>query len=284
MRDTIRWVLLCALVCVSGPSLAQSTNSGDIRGLVTDTTGALIPGTKVTVLNVDTGVSKDYFTNSEGIYDTSSIVAGNYKITFIREGFDQLVRGPITLQVGVTNVNAQLTVGSVAQKVVVSADVPLLRTESGEQSTTLDAVTLSQLPQVGQDWSSFDILLPGAAGVTPGSMGNTAQGTAGTGTSNGTMLAVNGNLPFSTVLADGAATTLPASANSDISVQETIQEVQISTSAFSAQYGIGGILYNQISKGGTDSFHGSAYEYFQNDALNANNYTFGANTPKPVLR
>ena len=95
--------------------------------------------------------------------------------------------------------------------------------------------------------------------MTPGSMGNTAQGTAGTGTSNGTMLAVNGNLPFSTVLADGAATTLPASANSDINVQETIQEVQISTSAFSAQYGIGGILYNQISKGGTDSFHGSVY-------------------------
>ncbi len=284
MRNIIHWVLSCALVCVSGSSFAQSTNSGDIRGTVTDTTGALIPGTKVTVLNIDTGVSKDYVTNSEGIYDTSSIVAGNYKITFTREGFDQLVRGPITLQVGVTDVNAQLTVGSIGQKVVVTADVPLLRTESGTQSTTLDAVTLSQLPQVGQDWSSFDILLPGAAGVTPGSMGNTAQGSAGTGTSNGTMLAVNGNLPFSTVLADGAATTLPASANSDINVQETIQEVQISTSAFSAQYGIGGILYNQISKGGADRFHGSVYEYFQNDALNANNYTFGANTPKPVLR
>ena len=92
------------------------------------------------------------------------------------------------------------------------------------------------------------------------------------------MLSVNGNLPFSTVLADGAETTLPASANSDITVQEDIQEVQTSSSAFSAQYGVGGILYNQISKGGSDRFHGSAYEYFQNTALNANNYTFGANT------
>ncbi len=97
------------------------------------------------------------------------------------------------------------------------------------------------------------------------------------------MLAVNGNLPFSTVLADGAETTLPASANSDIMVQEDIQEVQTSSSAFSAQYGIGGILYNQITKGGGERFHGSAYEYFQNTALNANNYTFGANTATPVI-
>ena len=74
---------------------------------------------------------------------------------------------------------------------------------------------------------------------------------------------VNGNLPFSTVLADGAETTLPASANSDITVQEDIQEVKTSSSAFSAQYGVGGILYNQISKGGSDAFmvrHTSIYK------------------------
>src|SRR5207237_3538446 len=136
-----------------------------------------------------------------------------------------------------------------------------------------------QLPQVGQDWSSFDILIPGAAGAPQGN-----QGALGTGTSNGTMLAVNGNLPFSTVLADGAETTLPASANSDIYTQEVVQEVQISSSAFSAQYGVGGILYNQITKGGTDHFHGSAYEYFQNDAMNAYSYNFGGKPSKPVLR
>src|SRR5260370_17212538 len=73
--------------------------------------------------------------------------------------------------------------------------VPLLKTENGEQTFMLDAQTLSQLPQVGQDWSSFDILMAGAAGAP---MGN--QGALGTGTSNGTMLAVNGNLPFSQYL------------------------------------------------------------------------------------
>jgi Carboxypeptidase regulatory-like domain len=264
-----------------GAAFGQATNAGDISGIVTDTTGAAVPGATVTVLNVETGVNKDYTTNDSGVYDTSSIVAGTYKLTFSREGFSTLVRPSITVQVGPTTVNAQLAVGTVNTQVVVNTDVPLLNTESGAISTTLTAQTLSQLPQVGQsgqDWSSFNILQAGSAGAPMG-----AQGTTGSGTSNGTMLAVNGNLPFSTVLADGAETTLPASANSDITVQEDIEEVQTSSSAFSAQYGVGGILYNQISKGGSNRFHGSAYEYFQNTALNANNYTFGANTPTPIL-
>ena len=271
-------------VLLAGPCVAafgQATNAGDISGTVTDTTGAAVPGATVTVLNAETGVTKDYTTNDAGVYDTSSIVAGTYKLTFSRQGFSTLVRSSITVQVGPTTVNAQLPMGTVNTQVVVNTDVPLLNTESGAISTTLTAQTLSQLPQVGQsgqDWSSFNILQAGSAGAPMG-----AQGTTGSGTSNGTMLAVNGNLPFSTVLADGAETTLPASANSDITVQEDIEEVQTSSSAFSAQYGVGGILYNQISKGGSNRFHGSAYEYFQNTALNANNYAFGANTPTPIL-
>lgn len=290
----LRWLTMMLAVCLwaglAGVGFAQSTNSGDISGIVTDNTGAAVPGASVTVLNVNTGVSKTLVTNDAGVYDTSSIVAGTYKITFSRNGFTQLVRSAITINVGNTTVNAQLAIGQVSQEVVVNTDVPLLKTEDGSQTTTLNAETLSQLPQVGQDWSSFNILQPGAAGVPMG-----AQGALGTGTSNGTMLAVNGNLPFSTVLADGAETTLPASANSDIYTQETIEEVQTSSSAFSAQYGVGGILYNQITKGGSDSFHGSAYEYFQNDALNAPNYytrqktylrydNFGGSIGGPILK
>src|ERR1700742_3758832 len=207
-------------------SFGQATNAGDISGSVTDNTGAAIPGATVTVLNIDTGVSKDYTTNGAGVYDTSSVVAGNYKITFSKEGFTQLVRSSITVNVGTTPVNAQLAVATVNTQVVVTTDVPLLTTDSGAIETTMDAQTLSQLPQVGQqgqDWSAFNILQPGAAGAPGGN-----QGTVGSGTSNGTSLAVNGTLPFSTVLADGAETTLPASANSDITVQEDIQEVQTS--------------------------------------------------------
>ncbi|MDT7817136.1 MAG: hypothetical protein QOJ42_7052 [Acidobacteriaceae bacterium] len=266
---------ILALVIASPVLRAQSTNSGDISGTVTDNSGAAVPGATVTVLNVDTGVSKSFVTNDSGVYDTSSIVAGTYKITFAKTGFSTLVRASITVVVGPTKVNAELSVGAVTQEVVVNTDVPLLKTENGEQTTTLSAQTLEALPQVGQDWSSFVILLPGSSGAPGGN-----QGALGTGTSNGTTLAMNGNLPFSTVLSDGAETTLPASANSDILTQETIQEVQVSGSNFSAQYGVGGSLYNQISKGGTDGFHGALYEYFQNEALNALPYAFSGKTSK----
>jgi hypothetical protein len=94
---------------------------------------------------------------------------------------------------------------------------------------------------------------------------------------------INGTLPYASILADGATTTLPQSQNSDVTVLETTAEVKISSSAFSAQYGIGGIVYNQITKSGTNSFHGAGYEYFQNNALNAAPYNFGTKTPVHVL-
>jgi Carboxypeptidase regulatory-like domain len=274
MRKISEWLWLFLLVCASGACFAQSTNSGDIRGSVTDSTGALIPGVKVTVLNVDTAVSKDFFTDNDGLFDTSSIVAGNYTITFSKEGFNQLVRGPITLIVGITNVNAELKVGSISEKVIVNTDVPLLKTESGEQSTTFEAKSLSQLPQTGQDWENFIILLPGAAG----------NASFNNGPNPGQVASVNGNLPYNSVLADGASSTLPSSANADVSILETVSELQVSTSAFSAQYGVGGVIMNQISKGGTNQFHGAAYEYFQNDALNAKNYGFGNQVSVNFLR
>jgi hypothetical protein len=257
-----------------GIGFAQSTNSGDIRGTVTDPSGAALPGVAVTVLNKNTGVSKDFTTNQDGVYDTSSIVAGTYQVTFSKEGFSKLQRSSITILVGNTTVNAVLKVGSVSQEVVVSTDVPLLDTESGEQSTTLEAKSMSQLPQVGQDWQNFTILLPGSSGAPGGSQGaaNPQQ-----------VASINGNLPYSTILADGASVTLPSSANADVMVLETVQEVKVSASAFSAQYGVGGIMFNQISKGGTDAFHGAAYEYFQNNALNAASYAWGTGKI-PVLR
>jgi Carboxypeptidase regulatory-like domain len=274
IKGAMRTVLPIILVCAAGIGYGQSTNSGDIRGSVTDSSGAVIPGVKVTVLNVNTGISRDYTTDNAGLYDTSSIIAGEYTITYLKEGFEQLVRGPLSLEVGNTNINAVLKVGSITEKVIVNTNVPLLKTDSGEQSTTLEASTLEQLPQTGQDWENFIILLPGTAG----------NASFGNGPNPGQAASVNGNLPYSNVLADGASSNLPSSANADVSVLETVAELQVSTSAFSAQYGIGGAIYNQISKGGTDRFHGSAYEYFQNDALNAKGYGFGSQIVVPFLR
>src|ERR1019366_549928 len=248
MTNLQRWVLPVFLVLASAASFAQSTNSGDIRGSVTDSTGALIPGVTITVVNVDTGVSKTFTTNQDGLYDTSSIVIGSYKLTFSREGFEELVRGPVNLQVGFTTVNAQLVVGSTKQTVTVSADVTLLKTETSEQSTTMEAKSMDQLPQVagaaGVSWENFMILLPGATGTPGGSQGSSNPGQE---------VAINGNLPYSNILADGASTTLSHSQNANPAVFETVSEFQV-----------------------------TVYDYFQNDALTAHSqFTTG---PIPFLR
>jgi Carboxypeptidase regulatory-like domain len=270
-------------VCGAYLGFAQNTNSGDIRGTVTDQSGAVIPGATVTLTNTDTGSIKVYTTNDAGIYDTSSILPGNYKITFSKEGFEKFVRSSIALQVGIITVNGTLTVGATSQEVVVTANAPLLKTESAEQSTTLDAKTMTNLPQVGtngQNWGPLAQLLPGASGA-PGMP--TASGPSG---DPGIAIAVNGNLPFyDNFLQDGASTNLPISANVDIATFETISELQISTSTFSAQYGIGGAVFNQITKSGSNRWHGSGYEYFGSDQLKANSYNFSSTPqPKPFLR
>lgn len=270
---------ITALTLMTGMlGYAQSMNSSDLTGTVTDPTGAVIPGVTVTVKNVTKDTTLTFTTNSAGVYDTGPIVANNYLVTFTKEGFKTLVRGPITLTVGNTTLNAALNVGEATQKVVVTTNIPLLNTADGAASDTLEAKTMAKLPQTGQppDWQSFIWLQPGAAG-TPENSSTANQPNAG-------QVSINGNLPFETVLQDGATTTLPMSQNSDVTIFETTSEVKVSASAFSAQFGQGDIIYNQITKGGGNRFHGVGYEYFQNNDLNAYAYEFGAqNVKQPPL-
>jgi len=269
MNGTMRWGLALLLIVEGGACLGQSVNSGDIRGSVTDPAGALLPQVTVNVLNVDTGVAKDYSTNQDGLYDTSSIVTGSYKITFTKVGFESLARGPITLEVGFTTINAQLSIGSATEEVVVSTDVPLLTTESGDQSVVLSDKVMGELPQVGPDWENFMFLLPGATNTLSSGVGS---------------LSINGNLPYSNVLQNGVTQTLPSSQNATVANFENVAEIQVSMSSFSAQYEIGGMIFNQITKSGTNNFHGTAYDYIQNDALNANSYGFLSQPTVPYIR
>jgi hypothetical protein len=280
MTSFIRWVFLfCILLCVAS-AFSQNRNTGEIRGTVS-AGGAVVQGATVILTNVDTGETKTFVTNQDGIYDTVSTPTGNYKISFSAPGFKKLVRGPIPLQVDVITQNASLEVGAVTETVEVSAGgAPLLETETGQQGTIMDSKSMTELPQsgggiTGEDWASFNIYLPGAGGTTNG---RTSQ--AGGAWNAGDAVSINGNLPnFGNFLQDGASTTLPASYNNDDEVFETVQEVQVNTSSFSAQYGMGGVVFNQISKSGTNSWHGSGYEFFSQNFLNANNY-FNEQLPK----
>jgi len=268
--------VLCLMLGIVASAQAQSSASGEIRGTITDSTGAVVPKATVTVLNMNTGESKVFTSNGSGLYDTASTPNGQYTVTVSAPGFETLVLGPITLDVGTITLNGHLTIGNETQHIEVSADVAaLLQTESGEQSTTLDQKTMQQLPQVGQDWANFTILLPGSAGAS------SANGV----TNPGAAVSLNGSMPYSgNFLSDGGSVTNPHSADVETDTFDTVAEVDIQDSNFSAQYGIGGVVFNQITKGGTNHFHGSGYEHFQNDALNARSYFNAPGQPLPELR
>jgi len=124
---------LCLLLWGGAVASAQSTATGEIRGTISDSTGAVIPKASVTVVNVDTGAQKVFTTNNDGLYDTVSTPNGRYKVTIAAPGFEKLVLGPITLDLGTITLNGRLKVGSESQEVVVTSDTAaLLRTESGE--------------------------------------------------------------------------------------------------------------------------------------------------------
>ena len=280
MNGLFRLALACCLiVCMAGPALSQSRSTGEIRGTATDSSGAVLPGVTVTVLNIDTGVTATFVTNGDGLYDTVSTPTGTYRISFEKAGFKKLVRGPITLEVNTITENATLGVGSVSELVSVSAEAPILETESAQQAATLSIQTLNDLPQTGagitgNDWANFTAYLPGGQSTAHGRVSE------GSGAWNaGDAIALNGNMPnYANFLADGATTQLPVSNNNDNMVMDTVQEVQINTSTFSAQYGLGGAAFNQVSRSGTNAFHGDAYEYWQNNILNAATF-FGHNVP-----
>ncbi len=250
------------------PGFAQNTNSADLRGTVTDANGAVIEGATVTLKDVDKDITSVFKTDKAGLYDTNSIVPDHYLVTITAPGFKTFVRGPVTLGVGTDTLNASLQVGTVSESVVVTTDLPLLETETGSQTNSLESNELAALPQYGSDWQNFVFLIPGAQFSYR----------------SGQVAEINGNLPYNSVLADGATTTLPMSSNSDVTIFEATSEVKVDANAFSAQYGLGGIIFNQITKGGGDTFHGSGYWYFQNDALNAADYSLTATKNKVAFQ
>src|SRR3984885_2447901 len=162
MTCFIRWTLAFTFVLwLAGSAFSQSRNTGEIRGTVT-AAGAVVPGATVTLTNVDTGETKDFATNEDGIYDTVSTPAGNYKISVAAKGFKTVVIGPVVLEVDVITENASLDVGAISKTVNVEAGgVPLLETETAHLGSILEAKTIQELPQIGagvtgNDWANFN--------------------------------------------------------------------------------------------------------------------------------
>jgi hypothetical protein len=266
-------------------ALAQNSNSGVIEGIVQDSAGGVVPDVSVDIANVTTGTHMVTKTNSDGLYTATSMLLGEYEITFTKTGFDSLVRNGVVIYVGNTTVNARMTVGRVSEQVTVTGQAPLLETETSDQATTLDTKAVESMPVVGTDWRSLNGVLPGV-------------NAAGGQNANGQYIGFNGTQgDYTSWLFDGSPAILAQDyAPSQLyPPADAIQEVTGSTSNFSAQYGNGMSVINVITKSGTNQFHGSLFEMLQNDVFEARNYfaqgvtplrwnNFGGSLGGPILK
>lgn len=267
-----RICLLLAASLTASVALGQNANTGEIRGIVSDSSGAVVEGVKVTITNVETGASIVSSTTSAGIYDAPSVPTGSYTVTFSKTGFKDFVRKGIILQIQTIAVDGTLQVGNTTERIEVTADTPLVETETSQQHVDLSTAAIRTAPIVGTDWRGMTQLIPG---VNNG---------GGTGEGSGQAIGVNGTQSYNVMfLSDGSAATAPRDFNSSNYYQplDAIEEVSINSGNAPAQYGNGLTSVNVITKSGTNRWHGSAYEYIQNTALNARGF-YNATGPKSV--
>ncbi len=240
--------------------MAQAT-TGSLRGVVADPTGGVIAGATVTAKNEATGSAATPATTSgEGIYEFSSLQPGPYTVTVEATGFKRSVSTGVIVKVGIVNpLDVALEAGAVTETVtVVAGTEEVVQRDQSQISTTIESRRISDLPSNGAG-NGIDTL----ALLAPGVVANRSGGT----NTNGTGLSVNGNRGRSNNFQiDGAD-------NNDLSVagpalfvdfQDSVQEFQVITNNFSAQYGRNqGAIVNIVTKGGTNEYHGTAFEFHQ---------------------
>lgn len=263
-----QWILLLILACgiFSLPAFAQR-NTGSIVGIVTDTTGAVVPDAAITVTDIDTGVVRNEVSTSTGNYRVVALSPGHYTVSAAAQGFSTLEHKGITLSLDQdARVDFALQPGKVGQTVTVTAQAPLLNTQNAERGTTLNEEQLQNLPSLGRDiMASTPILSPGVV-----------ESRTQYNNSPPLRFSVNGGRDLSQEFyVDGADELSPNidswSAN-NVPDQDAVKEMKFETNAYDAQNGRGTAVVNIITKSGTNHFHGGIYDYVLNSALNANDF------------
>ena len=254
-------------------ALAQST-VGSIYGNVTDTSGALIPNVTIVVKNVQTGVEQTTTANGSGEYTFTSINPGDYAVTSSATGFQgQTQTGVAVASNQNVHVTFALAAGNVNESIEVVAGVTLVDTRESQIAETIDQTRLQNLPTLNRQPYDLVLTTPGVSSYSPDTQ---------TGSRNGSNFSVNG-LPADTVsyYLDGAFNnSYKMGGGNKVPNPDALQEFRLITSNFDAEFGrTPGAVANVITRSGTASFHGAAYEYFRNDALNAKPYFQTSVTP-----
>ena len=249
---------------------------GRISGTVTDPSGAAIPAAKVVITNTDTQATRVAITDEHGFYVAENLAIGPYSVTADHAGFKRAQQTASSVVAdGRLTVDLQLQIGDASQTVEVVASSEALNSVSAEVSQVIDKNQVDNMPLNGRSYMEFLTLVPGAVITNPDQFSVLTSLSATNQSVNGHRTNSNNMTVDGMVNLDGGAN---GSLINNISPDFT-QEVKIQTSNFSAQYGrSSGVAFNLVTKNGTNSIHGAAFEYFRNDALDARNYFSPGNT------
>ena len=263
-------VFLCGVACIAGLSQAVFAQevTASIVGTVTDPSGAPVSGATVTATDVDRGTVLTTKTNDDGTYNITRLPIGKYTVKVGAAGFQTVSHEAFTLVLNQSaRVDVQLKVGQASETVEVSGQMPLLKTESTDVSTLIDANTNVSLPLASRNYLQLTLLAPGSTNVDPDSM-RQPQTMLGAGRPY-----INGNREQANeYLLDGIINS--EDKNNEVGYTpgiDAIQEFNLISQNASAEFGNyqGGIVSASI-KSGTNNFHGDVFEFFRNDALDAN--------------
>ena len=264
MQRVLRDLAVGAAVLLLTSALAWAQATAELNGRVTDESGAVLPGVTVTATQTDTGFTRTVVTDGTGTYSMPNLPTGPYRLEVSLQGFKTYVQTGIVLQVGATpTINAVLGVGNLEETVSVEAAAPLVDVRSAGISDVVENERIVELPLQGRQVTDL-IVLAGAA-VQTGVASNRAM-------TGGVSISVAGGLNF------GVAYTLDGAMHNDVNnnanlpmpFPDALQEFSVATSGLSAQNGMhAGASVNAVTKSGTNSLHGNAFEFVRDKRFNA---------------
>jgi hypothetical protein len=268
---SVRALIVCIVaVCCFGLSAVAQEVTASINGIVTDPSGRSVPNADIKARDLDRGTVWPAHTNASGFYTLTRLPVGRYEVRVTAPGFRAAVQTPIELQLNqVAAVNIHLVLGEASETVQVTNQAPLLQTDTTDVGTVIDARTNVSLPLASRNYLQLTLLTPGAVTVQPTGF------QSGQNAGQVARPEINGNrFDANSYLLDGMDNNDAGSNYVAYSPQpDAIQEFRVLTQNAPADFGnyMGGVISASI-KEGTNSFHGSAFEFFRNDKLNANQW------------
>jgi hypothetical protein len=275
-------LLICHLSFFPIFAFAQSQTTGRIAGTVKDRNGAVVVGAEVTATSLATAEERKVRTDAEGNYSVPFLSPGTYRLNVATNGFNSnLYDSVVVVITETTTVNAELTVGGLTVDPITVRAAPLIRVDGPQLGRVVDSRAVVELPLATRNFMQLLALSPGTFAALPD---NAAVGR------NSQYVSVNGarttqnNFEINGI--DANRLDNNSSGTVAVPAPETIQEFKVQTSLYDATFGRGaGGSVQAVTRSGTNQFHGAVYEYFRNEALNANNpFLKAAGVERPVLR